>query len=448
MDTTFDHEEADRWLDDYFAKTPENKLELIDGQLIISTLKGSRRIAWELLKDYGPFWILPYAADDLWWSALQLAFNPQPLPRSQEEWLNWAKRFVYDPEPAGAGQLATGVHRHFYELLQHAFYYFGGTSGLGQTLGRDFVIRLGNNGVTPDCIFIDQTRSFYLHHYYLDGVPAIAIEITQEGSEEQDRILKRRLYEQAGVPEYWLIEPDQEQITFHLFNAEQFCYTELAISQKQLTSSTELARFDPIIDSQAIYHSPFIPGLGLSLHDFWSMQTTDWKQRWLPLLPYEGKKQEPPAKLPRDENDELSWGSLPYQPRLDLHPVAIRFEEFISWCPEAKFEGFGKGMVIGGYESTAQVLGMLAMSLGLIDLVTLAHPCDWVTCLCRDRFAPQLQTQVDELMRQATYKRLDHIKEETYHGEIPESKIVLMKIQSKPRPKCCTRRLKTGYCYN
>jgi len=42
----------------HWAAMPEGKLELIDGQLIISTRKGSRFILREILKDYGPGFVL------------------------------------------------------------------------------------------------------------------------------------------------------------------------------------------------------------------------------------------------------------------------------------------------------------------------------------------------------------------------------------------------------
>jgi hypothetical protein len=60
--------------------TPENKLELIDGRLVICDLEGSRRIAWQLLADYGPPLGLGQAPARLWWQALQEAYHPSPRP--------------------------------------------------------------------------------------------------------------------------------------------------------------------------------------------------------------------------------------------------------------------------------------------------------------------------------------------------------------------------------
>jgi len=157
-------------------------LELIDGQFIIGTMAGSRRVAWYLLHDYGPAMALPLASSDLWWTALRQAFDPQPVPRTPEEWADWAATSDCDPEPPPAGPYGSIAHRRVYELLQHGLHYFAEVSGVGQSLGRGFVIRLGEHGLTPDLLFVDRTGLVNLHEYYLDGPPSLALEITLEGS--------------------------------------------------------------------------------------------------------------------------------------------------------------------------------------------------------------------------------------------------------------------------
>jgi hypothetical protein len=69
-------------LECHIAEMPEGKLELIDGQLIISTEAGSRWILFQILRDYGSPLVLPMASPALWWRALQEAFDPRPIPAS------------------------------------------------------------------------------------------------------------------------------------------------------------------------------------------------------------------------------------------------------------------------------------------------------------------------------------------------------------------------------
>lgn len=396
MDTDSNDEAFERW----WAATPESKLELIDGQLIYSTLRGSRRMLWYLLDDYGPAIALPLAPAEQWWAALKQAFAPQPEPRTPEQWAAWAATFEYESEPEPAGPHGSGPHRGVYERLQHGLYHFAHMTEFGQELGRDFVIRLGENALTPDLLFIDRARLANLHEYYLDGPPTLVIEITLEGSADQDRTLKHRLYEQAGIPEYWLVEAEQREILFWRLGHD--------------------GRYTLVPEREGIYRSAAVPGLALSVHQLWQIDRTNREDLWRPFLPATDRDDRPwPERQPN--SDELGWGSVPFAPRVGLQPVPIRFEEFISWCPQAKLERYGEGLAIGGHEGSRRVLGMFLMTFGLVEAVRLAHPREWVTFLHPDPYQAVVEQQTEALLRRAKYTSHDMGRGETYvHGEIPE----------------------------
>jgi Uma2 family endonuclease len=145
-------------------------------------------------------------------------------------------------------------------------------------LGRDFVIRLDDNGLTPDLIFIDPSRLANLHDYYLDGPPALAIEITLAGSADLDRQLKRQLYEAASLPEYWLIEPDPPHITFYHLEAEGR-YHALTVDRQGRYLPTGNGRHRPVsLDQDGVYHSPVVPDLALSVPRLWAMTEHNWAE--------------------------------------------------------------------------------------------------------------------------------------------------------------------------
>ncbi len=106
------------------------------------------------------------------------------------------------------------------------------------------------------------------------------------------------------------------------------------------------------------------------------------------------------------ETDGPEWGSLPFQPRLELAPVPIRFEEYISWCPEAKFEFFDGKPQIGYKIGTQHLLGMLLMTFGLASAVQVLPPQAWIAALKQRIEMEQQDTQRKEawwqLARQAT----------------------------------------------
>ncbi len=418
--------------DTWWATTPESKLELIDSQLIISTLAGSRRMTWYLLHDYGPALALPLAPAELGWKALYQAFHPQPAPQTPTQWAAWVDHFVYNPEPAPAGPYRSVAHQRVFQLLRNGLYHFASTSRLGRSLGHDFVVRLDENGLTPDLIFIDRKRLVNLHDYYLAGPPTIAIEITLEGSgnADHDRDLKRRLYEEAGVPEYWLIEPGTQEIIFHQLAAEGH-YHSLVVDRQGVPHMTSNGRLcnKPVtndhshqrgVDNQGVYHSRAMPGLGLSIPRLWTMTETNWKEPWWPFLP---APQTGTDDLPKrqSDSDDLFWDSLPFVPRIDLQSVPISFAEYISWSPEAKFERVNGRLEIGGREGSRRVLGLLLMTFGLVEVVKLAHPREWVAFLDREKYQDIVHQQTKVIMRHARYKSHQLRPDEIYfHGEIPQ----------------------------
>lgn len=65
--------------------------------------------------------------------------------------------------------------------------------------------------VQPDVLFITEKRLGIVKNC-IDGVPDLAMEVISEHSRQRDRIEKKALYEQAGLPEYWIVDPDSETI--------------------------------------------------------------------------------------------------------------------------------------------------------------------------------------------------------------------------------------------
>jgi len=66
--------------------------------------------------------------------------------------------------------------------------------------------------VEPDLLFIASKHASIITEKHIMGVPDLVVEILSEGSRKTDEITKRRLYEQFGVKEYWVIDPALESV--------------------------------------------------------------------------------------------------------------------------------------------------------------------------------------------------------------------------------------------
>src|SRR5437588_555724 len=112
------------WFEQFERETPEPKLELIGGQLVIgNSLAGSRYYLHDLLIGWGSEAVLAFAAATQWRSALHqtfAAFSPPDVMAPLADWHSWADTVVYDHALAPAGPRATGPHHHTRERLHAA----------------------------------------------------------------------------------------------------------------------------------------------------------------------------------------------------------------------------------------------------------------------------------------------------------------------------------------
>ncbi len=65
--------------------------------------------------------------------------------------------------------------------------------------------------VQPDLVFISR-ENLGIVRDCIRGVPDLTLEVISESSWHRDRIEKKALYEQYGVREYWLVDPDSQTI--------------------------------------------------------------------------------------------------------------------------------------------------------------------------------------------------------------------------------------------
>lgn len=98
----------------------------------------------------------------------------------------------------------------------------------GKTLGAFFYAPVDvfldeRNAVQPDICFITTERAFLID---LDegimGAPDLIIEILSPGSVRYDRGMKKDVYEQFAVKEYWIVDPNNRSVEVYAMRENAF----------------------------------------------------------------------------------------------------------------------------------------------------------------------------------------------------------------------------------
>ncbi len=73
----------------------------------------------------------------------------------------------------------------------------------------------------PDVLFI-RVRNLEIIQDWIRGVPDLVIEVVSKTHAERDRIVKLGVYERAGVPEYWLVDPGSLSIEIYRLEGDAY----------------------------------------------------------------------------------------------------------------------------------------------------------------------------------------------------------------------------------
>jgi len=147
---------------------------------------------------------------------------------------------------------ASTIHEGIFRFLIQLLGLYVSELGLGEVLGSQLQARL-RTGLrrVPDLVFVSKGRTDSIREKHIEGAPDLAVEIVSDDSVEGDWQRKVIDYENAGISEYWIIDPRTQQVeVLHL---------------------NEVGRYEPaqLVDSK--YHSKAVPG-------FWFRPEWLWQE--------------------------------------------------------------------------------------------------------------------------------------------------------------------------
>lgn len=102
--------------------------------------------------------------------------------------------------------------------------------------------------VEPDLLYVSRERASIVQRW-VHGAPDLVVEILSPGTRKTDEITKRRLFDRAGVVEYWIIDPELDVVKVYR-RAGDATFPRIA----------ELTR-----EASDVLTSPLLPGLELTL---------------------------------------------------------------------------------------------------------------------------------------------------------------------------------------
>lgn len=105
-------------------------------------------------------------------------------------------------------------HQEISRRLQFQLYVPIEEASLGFFINAPVDVELGpRNIVQPDLVVIRHSRKHIMTPIKVKGIPDLLIEILSPSNAEHDLVRKRTMYEYVGVPEYWIVSPDDHKIT-------------------------------------------------------------------------------------------------------------------------------------------------------------------------------------------------------------------------------------------
>jgi Uma2 family endonuclease len=104
--------------------------------------------------------------------------------------------------------------------------------------------------VQPDLVYVSGADQGIVKDTRLDGPPTLLVEVLSPSSRRRDRLQKLRIYQEARIAHYWLVNPDEK--TLECFSLGGDAYTLVASGM-----------------DEEVVEPPDFPGLSVPLKQLW-----------------------------------------------------------------------------------------------------------------------------------------------------------------------------------
>ena len=173
-----------------------------------------------------------------------------------DEWLEWDYEGGLSAWVDGQVRIYMSVsldHDIITGFIRTLFDLFGEVTGLGRGHSGPYAMRAAADGPgrEPDVMFVLAANRERRLSRFISGPPDVVVEVVSPDSVTRDNREKLAEYEQAGVPEYWVIDPRPNRQFARFYVLEDGRY------------------FEAFPDEDGVYHSTAMPGFWLRLSWLW-----------------------------------------------------------------------------------------------------------------------------------------------------------------------------------
>jgi Uma2 family endonuclease len=118
--------------------------------------------------------------------------------------------------------MPTEVHQAILLFLYTALSAFVTPRNLGKALVAPFRVRLWpGKFCEPDLLFMLKENAARRHNEFWEGADLV-MEVVSDDDRRRDLDTKRREYAEAGISEYWIVDPREQKITVLRLNGGHF----------------------------------------------------------------------------------------------------------------------------------------------------------------------------------------------------------------------------------
>ncbi len=195
---------------------------------------------------------------------------------SFEEFLAWASEEIRAEWVEGEVWVMAPV-REIHALLQGwlfaLFKFWLEFRPIGVVYGEGFPMRLSRSLRVPDLMVIRKEHQARIQEVYLNGPADLVVEIVSPESVKRDYVDKVTEYAQEGIPEYWILDPQNRTLTCFALH-EQNRYTAFFEGGRGKCASQVLPGF--WLQAEWLWERPLRP-----IHDVLKTIGGDEYQKWL-----------------------------------------------------------------------------------------------------------------------------------------------------------------------